>query len=233
MTIKNLSVFFPAYNEESNIKTTVLNAIKYLQAQNINFEIIVVDDGSKDKTVEVVQTLSQRYKQIKLIQHKSNRGYGGALKTGMSQSKYEWICYTDSDGQFDFSQLNLFLPYVDRYDLIIGYRKKRQDNVKRRFFAKLLRIGDFILFGVWYKDIDCGFKLFKKEVVAKVWPLVTESAITETEFIVRAKKANFKIKEIGVDHLPRLEGIQTGGQFKIILRAVKEALSLFWKINIK
>lgn len=231
MTVKNLSVFFPAYNEEDNIIRAVGQAVKFLQEKKINYEVLVIDDGSTDKTAEVVKRLAEKNAKIKLITHVKNRGYGGALKTGMSKAKYEWICFTDSDGQFDFKELARFLPFIQDYDLVVGFRKKRKDNKLRHFFARMLQLGDFVLFGVWLKDIDCGFKLFKKEVVKKVWPLVTESAITETEFMVRAKKAKFKIKEIGVTHRARLEGIQTGGQAKIILKAMKEALYLFFKLN--
>ncbi len=227
MPIKKLSVFFPAYNEEHNIANTVLETTAFLKAKKIDYEILVVDDGSKDNTREIVLNLAKKDRKIKLIEHKKNRGYGGALKTGMKSAKYEWICYTDSDGQFDFSELADFLPHTKNYDLIVGYRKDRKDNKLRHFFARCLQVGDFILFGIWMKDIDCGFKLFKKEVVAGVGPLATESAITETEFIVRAKRKGYKMKEIPVTHKARVEGIQTGGQIKIISKAIKEALLLF------
>jgi glycosyltransferase involved in cell wall biosynthesis len=233
MTIKNLSVFFPAYNEQENISRTVRLAVKFLVKNKINYEILVIDDGSIDNTADEVKKLSIKNKKIKLITHKKNRGYGGALRTGMSKAGYEWICFTDSDGQFNFSELERFFPHIESHDLIVGYRQKRKDNALRRLFARLLQWGDFILFGIWLRDIDCGFKLFKKEVVEKVWPLTTESAITETEFMVRAKRAGFKIKEVGVNHLARLEGIQTGGQIRIIAKAMKEALLLFWQLNFK
>lgn len=231
MTPTKLSVFFPAYNEEENIGRTVSAAAAWLEKSKIIYEILVIDDGSKDRTPEIVRALAKKNKHIKLIRHTKNRGYGGALKSGLYRSQYPWICFTDSDGQFRFDEITKFLPYAKDHDMIIGFRIARQDNIFRRFFASLLKLGDWILFGLWYKDIDCGFKLFKREVVEKTKPLVTESAITTTEFIYRAKKAGFRIKEVGVTHHARLEGIQTGGQFKIIFKASKEALILWWKIH--
>ena len=231
MKLTQLSVFFPAYNEEENVGSTVKSAEKWLNQHKIAYEILVIDDGSVDNTAQVVKALAQKNPRIKLIRHQPNRGYGGALKSGLYRSQYPWICFTDSDGQFRFDEIAKFLPYTKDYDMIIGFRIARQDNIFRRFFASLLKLGDWMLFGLWYKDIDCGFKLFKREVVEKTKPLVTESAITTTEFIYRAKKAGFRIKEIGVTHHARLEGIQTGGQFKIIFKALKEALMLWWKIH--
>jgi glycosyltransferase involved in cell wall biosynthesis len=233
MKITNLSVFFPAYNEESNIAKTVNLAIKFLESEKINYEILVVNDGSSDQTAAVVSELTRKNKRISLISHPRNRGYGGALKTGMKESAFDWICYADSDGQFNFQELQYFLKFINQYDMVIGYRKKRSDSQIRHLLAKALQIGDWLLFGVWFKDIDCGFKLFKKKVVQTVFPLVTESAITESEFMIKAKRAGFKIKEVGVTHLAREKGIQTGAQLKVVSKAIREAFKLFWILNFR
>jgi glycosyltransferase involved in cell wall biosynthesis len=230
--LKELSVFFPAYNEADNIDKTVKDAVEVLEDWDVEYEIIVVDDGSTDQTAEIVEALHDKNPRIKLVQHQENKGYGGALKTGMKHAQYQWVCYTDSDGQFDFSQLEKFIKYKNDNDLIIGYREKRTDSLFRRFVANvLLRAWNFVLYGVWFKDIDCGFKLFKKEVVDQVGPaLITESAITETEFIVRAKRSGYRIREVPVTHYSRAEGIQTGGNLKVIYGAVAEGLKLFFQL---
>lgn len=230
--VSQLSVFFPAYNEEENIKNTIVQAVKVLKEIAGKWEVIVVNDGSTDKTAEIVKQLAKKDKRIRLITHKINKGYGGAIKTGIFNSRYPLICYMDSDGQFDFKEIKKFLAKIKKADLVLGYRKKRTDSLYRRILAKTLWLANWVLFGLKVKDVDCGFKLFKKEVVDKIGKLVTESAITETEFVVRAKKAGFKIVQVGVRHNPRIDGEQTGGKLKVILKAAIEGLKL-WGILLK
>ncbi len=229
--IPQLSVFFPVYNEAANIEATVMGALKVLPQVANEYEITIINDGSSDKTAQVVEKLTRRYKTVKLINHPVNRGYGAAIKTGLTTARWPWICYTDADGQFRFEEINRFLPHVDRADLIVGFRKHRTDNPIRRFLAMLLRIWDTLLFDLNLKDVDCGFKLFKKQVVDAVGPLVTESAITETEFMAKAKRSGFIIREVGVTHHARPEGIQTGAKLKVILKAWAESFKLWWHLN--
>lgn len=191
------------------------------------WEIIVVNDGSTDETGEIVKRLIKKHPEISMITHTPNRGYGAALKTGLYNCQYPLIVYTDSDGQFDFSEIDKFLEKKDEADLVIGYRLCRRDPPLRIFIAKLLKIWNFIFFGLWVRDADCGFKLIKKEVVDKIGPLKTESAITETEFLARAKRAGFKIIEVPVHHYPRKEGKQTGGNIRVIFKAAKESFNLW------
>jgi len=230
--LKTLSVFFPAYNEEDNIVATVSKAIAVLKSLKLaNWEVIVVDDGSTDNTAAAVQELADKNPKIRLIRHRRNRGYGAAIKTGFSSAKFDWIAFTDSDGQFDFREINKFLDHVPDYQVIAGYRKKRSDSKFRRMMAFLLRIWDKVLFGLNLKDVDCGFKLIKKSVIDKVFPLVTESAITETEMMAKIHRAGFPIKQVGVAHHSRTEGVQTGGNLKVIFKAVIESLKLFLRFN--
>jgi len=229
--ISELSVFFPAYNEEKNIKSTVESAIKILQEIAGKWEVIVVNDGSTDRTQSIVEKLIKKYPdEVRLISHNPNKGYGGALKTGLYNCKMKWIAFTDSDGQFKFDEIIHFIDVAKREkaDLVIGYRLKREDPFIRIMIANLLKIWNFILYGVWFKDADCGFKLVKKQVVDEIPKLQTESAITETEFLIRSKKAGFKISEVGVRHYPRSQGHQTGGNPKVIWKAVVESFKL-WK----
>ncbi|MBI4215557.1 MAG: glycosyltransferase [Parcubacteria group bacterium] len=230
--IKTLSVFFPAYNEEDNIANTVSQAIEVLKTLKLDdYEVIVVDDGSADNTAAIVQTLAAKNSKVRLIRHPTNRGYGGALKTGFSSAKFDWIAFTDSDGQFDFREITKFLDHIPNYQVVAGYRKHRSDSKFRRMMALLLRIWDTVLFGLNLKDVDCGFKLIKKSVINQVFPLVTESAITETEMMAKIHRAGFPIKQVGVAHHSRTEGAQTGGNFKVIFKAAIESLKLFLHLN--
>lgn len=226
--VPRLSVFFPAYNEAENIETIVKTALKILRKAAKKFEIIVVDDGSTDATKLKVEDLAEKNKEVRLICHPKNLGYGAALRTGMYASRFPLICYTDSDGQFDFREIKKFLSKIKSADLVLGFRIKRTDKLYRRILAKILWLADWVLFGLDVEDVDCGFKLFKKEVLEKIGLLKTSSAITETEFVVRAKRAGFKIAQVGVRHHSRQEGKQTGGKIKVILKAAVEGIKLWW-----
>lgn len=226
--VDELSIFFPFWNEEKNIENVVLKAIPIANKVAEKWEIIMVDDGSSDKTLEIAQRLANENEKLRAVTHRPNRGYGAALKDGFANSKYNLIVFNDGDGQFDFSEVTKFLEKIGNADIVIGNRKKRSDNPFRHLLMNLLKIWDLVFFNFYFKDIDCGFKLFKKEAIEKIMPLKSEGAIITTEILAKAKKNNLKIVQVEVNHYPRLYGNQSGGNLRVILRAVKESL-LLWK----
>lgn len=229
MNVDKLSVFFPAFNEEANIRKTVEDAAIVLEGLKLkDYEVIVVDDGSKDQTGEIVNDLSKTNKKIKLVTHPHNLGYGAALKTGFRESKFSWVAFADSDGQFDFSEIKKLLAYADRADLVLGYRLKRMDSFSRIAGAYVWSLGAKLLLGLDAKDYSCGFKLIKKQVFESVQPLVGEEKVTQIEFLVKARKMGFKILEVGVHHYPRKFGIQTGANLKVVIRSYLDLLKLWW-----
>ncbi len=163
--LSSISIFMPAFNEEGNIATTIIDARDSAKLVANEYEIIVVDDGSRDRTDEVVLELAKHDSNIRVVKHDKNKGYGAAVKTGLKACRKDWIFFTDSDGQFHYDELPQFVKSIGKYDLIIGYRKKRMDPFHRVFVAQvLLKIWNFVLFGLTVRDVDCAFKLFKKEV---------------------------------------------------------------------
>jgi glycosyltransferase involved in cell wall biosynthesis len=166
--ISELSVFFPCYNEEKNLQNTIDKSITILDEVAQKWEIIIINDGSKDKTEVIAKKIKKQYKNkdITIITHNPNRGYGGALKSGLYNSKYNWITFTDSDGQFDFSDLKTLINTQKntKSDLVIGFYLGRKVPFYRICGSKLWQLAVFILFGLKVKDIDCGFKLLNKEV---------------------------------------------------------------------
>jgi len=234
--IEELSVFFPCYNEEMNIELTVDKAVKVLEKTAKKWEIIIVDDGSKDKTGEVALKIQKKYPNIKIVTHHPNRGYGAAFKSGLYNAKYQWIAFTDSDGQFDFSEIKNFISIQEKSkaDIVIGYYIDRKVSKAVIISSKIWELIVFILFGLKVKDIDCGFKFINKKVVETIPKLEAErGAFISSEFLIKAKKAGFKIVEIGVHHYPRTEGQATGRQFKVILKSFSDLFRLWFKINFK
>jgi glycosyltransferase involved in cell wall biosynthesis len=233
--VNSLSVFFPAYNEEANIENTVTKALSILPGVAHEWEIIVVDDGSSDRTGPIVEAMAKEEERIRLITHERNRGYGRALKSGLYNARYELIAFTDADGQFDLGEIDRFLETKERTgaDLVIGYYLKRQVPFYRILGSKLLwEPSVYLLFGLKVRDIDCGFKLVDRKVVKEITDLESERGpFISSEFLIKAKKAGFKIVEIGVHHYPREGGRATGASLKVIVSGFKELFQLWRKLR--
>jgi glycosyltransferase involved in cell wall biosynthesis len=230
--VSELSIFFPFWNEEKNMEQVVIKAIPIAQKIAKKWEIIMVDDGSSDNTAEVATRLESKNPNLRLVSHEPNRGYGAALKEGFESAKYNLIVFTDGDGQFDFSEITKFLDKIENADIVIGLRKKRSDNPLRHILMNLLKIWDLLLFGFYFRDIDCGFKLFRKEAINKIMPLQSEGAMITTEILAKAKKTHLKILQVEVNHYPRVYGDQSGGNLRVIIRAIRESLSLWKELNL-
>lgn len=226
--IAQLSVFFPFWNEEKNIEKVVLEAVSVVKKYAKDWEIIIVDDGSSDNTLALANTLAKKDERIRVVSHQPNRGYGAGLKEGFKVARYEKVVFTDGDGQFDFSQLPRFIEKIPHADMVIGYRKQRHDHPFRHFLMILLKIWDFIFFGFYFRDIDCGFKMFTRKAIEKILPLSSEGAMVTTELLAKARRAKLQILEVEVSHSPRLYGNQSGGNLRVVLRAIRETF-VVWK----
>jgi glycosyltransferase involved in cell wall biosynthesis len=232
--IKKLSVFFPAYNEEANIGKTVTQAAAVLEKVAEDWEILVVDDGSQDKTRQIVERLTKEDKRVKVITHKVNRGYGGALKTGFKNTKYPWVAFSDSDGQFDFSEITKFIKKQKetKADLVLGFRTQRADSFMRRVYTFVWTyLLPRLLFGLKVRDYSCGFKLIKKKLYDKVQPLIGEEKVTQIEMLVKAQRAGFKFSEVGIQHYPRKFGKQTGANVKVVAKSIIDLFKLWQKLH--
>ncbi len=224
--VEELSVFLPAYNEEQNILKVIKNVKEILKKIAKNYEIIVVDDGSTDRTAEEVLKI----RDVRLISHQRNLGYGTALKSGFSNSRYELIAFMDSDLQFDFKEINKFLDYIEDYDLVIGFRKNRADNLVRKLNARTYSLILNLIFNLNVRDVDCGFKLVRREIFKKI-KLESDGALISAEFLIKARRKGFRIKEIEVSHFPRILGKQTGANPKVILKTFFEIIKLRRSLN--
>jgi dolichol-phosphate mannosyltransferase len=204
-----VSVVLPAYNEEPNIESAVARCVEVLPNLTRDFEVIVVDDGSSDGTAEVAQQLVDRHHpHVRMLRHTRNLGYGAAIANGFQNARLELLFYTDADNQFDVGELEWFLPLMDQYDVVVGFRVYRYDRVLRSimswFYNRLVNV----LFRVRTRDVDCAFKLFRREVIRKI-EVESDDFFIDTELVARARKWNFRIIEKGVRHYPRTAGETT------------------------
>lgn len=228
--IDSLSVFFPTYNEEENLKTTVSKAVEVLEKLVPKWEIIIINDGSTDGTGEVAKNLAKNDKRIRVISHEVNKGYGEALKSGFYNARYNTIAYNDSDGQFDFSEITKFIDKLDDSDLIIGYRIKRADPLFRLLFGKGWALSLFLFFGLKLHDVDCGFKMVRKKVIEKIPRLQSSrGGMINAELAIKAKKSGFRLSEVGVTHHPRRAGKPTGASVRVIIRSYVDLVKLRWR----
>lgn len=231
---EELSIFLPAYNEERNLETTVKNVVGAASKNVSNWELIIVNDGSKDDTKKIAEVLSNEDKRIRVISHEVNKGYGASLKTGFYSSKYSWISFIDSDGQFDFGEIGRFIQKqkATNADLVIGYYNKRKASVTKILTSKIWEIVVYLLFGLKVKDIDCGFKLISKKVIDKIPKLESErGAFITSELLIKAKKEGFRFAEVGVTHYPRIGGEATGRKLGVIIQSFRDLFRLWKKLK--
>jgi glycosyltransferase involved in cell wall biosynthesis len=226
----SLSLVLPAYNEADNIAAVVGDALAVLPSFTDDFEIIVVDDGSRDRTAAIVAGLAGEDGRVRLLRHRRNRGYGAALTTGFGASTGDFVMFMDSDRQFDIRDLRLLAPFAGEYDIVAGFRMERSDALHRRIFAEAFNVAVRILFGVHLRDIDCAFKLFRGELLREM-ELTSPGALINAEIQAKARRQGATLEQVGVHHFPRLAGEASGGSPRVILRAMAETLRLWWRMR--
>lgn len=221
----SISLILPAHNEADNIEPLVEEAVPALQAVTDDFEIVVVDDGSRDATAEVTRRVMQTEPHLRLVQHAVNRGFGAAVLTGLTSATKDWVFYTDADRQFVLSEIARFVPHTETADLIAGYRAPRRDPFLRVFYGKGWSLLCTLLFGYTVRDVDCGFKLLRARLVQDMAPRVEARGATfSIEWLVRAKRAGYRFVELPVSHRPRVAGSQSGANPRVIARAFRELI---------
>ena len=219
----SFSVVLPAHNEEEAIATTVHEVIQTLSAWLLDFEVIVVDDGSQDHTGVILDTISATHPCLKVIHHSVNQGYGAALVSGFEAVTKDLVFFMDSDGQFDIHDLVQFFPLIEEYNAVLGYRIDRQDTLMRKVNAWGWKILVGIVFGIHVRDVDCAFKLYPVSFFHE-YKLETRGAMINTEILYKFIRAGNTYTQVGVRHLPRHGGRSTGANLSVILRAFRELL---------
>jgi glycosyltransferase involved in cell wall biosynthesis len=219
--MSSLSIVLPAYNEEANVESAVEQVSAVAQQLGMEYEIILVNDGSADRTGEIGHELMERVPHFRLVEHHPNRGYGGSLKAGFAAATKDLIAFVPADNQFDFGEIHLLLDALDGADIVSGYRAKREDHFVRKLNALGWNTLVRVLFGYLCHDIDCGFKLFRREVLDHV-TIISDGAMIDTELLAGARARGFRIAEVPVTHLPRVGGEATGANFKVVAKAFRD-----------
>lgn len=228
----SISAFFPAYNDSGTIADIVTKAIETLRELTDDYEVVVVDDGSMDETGNILDGLSLRYKCLKVIHHKRNRGYGGALITGFSNVTKELVFYTDGDGQYDVAELKRLLSKLtEGVDIVNGYKISRSDPLYRVVIGRCYQVLMRILFGLKIRDVDCDFRLFRRNVFDRV-KLTSRSGVICVEMMKKMQELGFNMVEVPVHHYHRSCGRSQFFCFKHLSAVAWQLVSLWWRLMV-
>jgi glycosyltransferase involved in cell wall biosynthesis len=225
-----LSVFLPAHNEEGNLETVAGRFMAELPKVADTYELVIVDDGSRDRTGAIADRLASHDARIKVVHHPVNRGYGGAVVSGMRACTLPYMLLSDSDGQFDPADMGRLIAHIGDHDVVIGRRARRADHLMRRINGKAWTTLSTMLFGLHISDMDCGFKLFRREAIEDI-ELRSDGAMITTELMARLAGRRARIMEVDVTHLPRASGTQTGNSPKAIFNAFRDLFKLYRELK--
>jgi glycosyltransferase involved in cell wall biosynthesis len=226
-----LSFFFPAHNEAANIEALVAEALDELPKLADEFEIIAVDDGSRDATAQIADRLAAADPRVRVVHHEVNQGYGAAVRSGLRAARFDLVSFTDGDRQFKVADLARLLERMarpDAPDVVVGYRLKRADPFIRTAYARAYRLALNIFYRLGVRDVDCAFKLFRRSALEGI-RLESGGAFMSAELLIKLKQRGRRIAEVGVPHYPRVAGSPTGAKPSVIWRAVRD----FWRLRIR
>ena len=233
--LPSLTITFPCYNEEGNVERVTRAAVAAGRMVTDELEVVIVNDGSKDRTGEIADRLAVEIPGVRVAHNRPNRGYGGALSRGFTEATKDWVFYTDGDGQFDVAELPKLLELLDTVDpssktIVSCYRNKRSDPLKRKLNAWAWgRLVNF-LFGFKIRDVDCAFKLYPRTLFQQI-TMKSTGALIDTEVLAKATNLGYRVRQMGVNHYPRTAGQQTGAKLSVILRAFRELFTLYREIK--
>ncbi|MGQ9888184.1 MAG: glycosyltransferase family 2 protein [Aggregatilineales bacterium] len=223
----SISAFFPAYNDGGTIASMVLSAILVLEELTDDYEVIVVNDGSKDYTAEILDRLARDYPQVRVIHHPKNRGYGGALRTGFASATKELVFYTDGDAQYDVRDLRALYPLLTPdVDVAQGWKRERGDRWYRKVIGRVYHNIVKLMFGLRLRDVDCDFRLMRRSIFDKV-VLTRDSGVICVELMKKVQDHGFKIAEGPVSHYHRSYGRSQFFNFRRVFRVGVDLLALW------
>jgi glycosyltransferase involved in cell wall biosynthesis len=228
----SITVFFPCYNDEKTIGRLVLGAREQLQQLTADFEILVVNDGSKDGSATVLASLEAQVPQLRVITHERNRGYGGALRSGFAGATKDLVFYTDGDGQYDVAELPVLLALLsDDTDFVNGMKMTRQDPAYRVFVGNLHRFVMRWSFWLPINDVDCDMRLIRRAVLDRI-TLRSNSGSICVELVKHAERAGARFRELSVHHYPRQHGTSQFFTVGRILRTYLDIAGIWLKLMV-
>ena len=232
--VPSLSVFFPAYNDAGTIASLVMTAVQVAGTLTPDFEVIVVNDGSRDDTPRLLDQLARIYPDhVRVVHHEQNRGYGGALRTGFATATKDWVFYTDGDGQYDPSEVTaLWTKMADDVDWVNGWKISRSDPAHRIVIGRLYHHVVKTLFRLRVRDVDCDFRLMRRRIFETVH-LEKDSGVICVEMMKKLQDAGFRVAEHPVHHYHRAHGRSQFFNFARVFRTLVDLMKLWWQLVVR
>ena len=228
-----LSVFFPAYNDSGTIASLVIAALRTARRLTADFEVIVVNDGSADGTAGILDELARQYPEVRVVHHATNRGYGGALRSGFAAATRDLVFYTDGDAQYDPTEMEvLWAALTDDVDLVNGYKISRSDPLHRIIIGRIYHHTVKLLFGLKVRDVDCDFRLMRRSIFDTV-VLEKDSGVICLEMMKKIQDAGFAIAEVPVHHYHRAHGRSQFFNFKRLFKTAVDVAKLWVLLVVK
>lgn len=226
-----LSLVLPCYNEEANVERTVRDVLGWYDKSGTQGEVIAVNDGSRDRTQEILDHLSAADPRLHVIRLEKNQGYGLAIRAGCDAAREDILGFMDSDGQFHAEDLGLLLPHIDQYQFVSGRRRKRADSFIRNTFGKVLGAMNVLVLALWVRDVNCGLKVFRRSLWPTIRPTHGVEKLFNTELFLRLKRAGIPWLTVDVPHYPRTAGNPTGAKIYVIVRMFQELWGLRMRLE--
>jgi glycosyltransferase involved in cell wall biosynthesis len=223
--LESLSAFFPVHDEEANVVPMAEGVLGVLREVAERWELIIVDDGSRDATGRLADQLARQHADARVVHHPVNRGYGAAIRTGLAAARHQYVFLVDGDRQFDPGQIRLLIPALAEADVVVGYRVRRADDLGRRLAGTAWNWTVRLLLGLRVRDVNCGFKLFHRRALDGL-ELTADGACISAELLANVRRRGQRIVEVPVNHLPRPAGRASGAAPRVVARAGPELLRI-------
>jgi glycosyltransferase involved in cell wall biosynthesis len=201
----DVTLFFPVYNDERTVRAVTEKCLEVLSDVANRYEVLIIDDASPDRSGEIADELTRQYQHVRAIHHESHRGYGEAIRTGFASARYEWICLTDGDDEYDVFDLRRLIRLRDFYDLIITFRYVKLYSGVRIFISWFYNVLVRILFRTRYRDISTGLRLVRKSLVDEI-DLDSSSPFIGAELAIKTMLRGYRVGEVGIQTFPRAFG---------------------------
>jgi glycosyltransferase involved in cell wall biosynthesis len=229
-----LTVFFPAYNDAGTIASLVITSVKVAATLTDDYEVVVINDCSQDDTAKILDELARLYPDhVRIVHHETNRGYGGALRTGFATARKDFIFYTDGDGQYDPSEMTVLWETMrDDVDWVNGWKISRSDPLHRIIIGRIYHHMVKLLFGLKMRDVDCDFRLMRRRIFDVV-RLEKNSGVICLEMMKKFQDAGFRIAETPVHHYHRAYGKSQFFNFPRIYQTAIDVMKLWWVLVIR
>lgn len=230
MSEHSVSIFYPCYNDWGTMGSMILLTVQTAEKLGLAYDITVVDDGSRDHTLDLLREIEKRFPEVRIVRHEKNRGYGGALRTGFASATKDWIFYTDGDAQYDVRELeNLLQCAGPEVDMVQGYKLERGDPLHRIVIGRIYHWGVKLAFGLQFRDVDCDFRLIRRGVFDKV-TLSRNSGVICAEMMSKIQRAGFRVVETPVHHYQRAHGKSQFFNFPRIARTLWQLAGLWFQM---